>query len=331
MHSEEFVPNERLRRARTLKGWSQAELAEQVGTSFEMVSRWERGITVPSPHYRKRLCTVIGQTAEELGLVRDLKNPFTPPSSPFVLLASSHADGEKAIVSHLKTALEERGITLWSSRQHGKQRNGNAQATLHEVIHAAHAILVVISPQARASRHMREALEMARRYQRLVCGVWIEGEHWQHCLPEGHVELAALIDARERDTPAMLEETAIALEQVRLASPNGTEAAQSSIPDTPTEGVPFANLPTGMHLSTNSPKPGCGDIACTSSLPGTNQFSQTHRSHPTTARNTAYPWQSNEPLGHQGGSARWVSDPGDRRRHLGQPQPAHALWCVWQA
>jgi transcriptional regulator with XRE-family HTH domain len=254
MNSEEFVPNERLRQARSLKSWSQAELAEQVGTSFEMVSRWERGITLPGPHYRKRLCTVLGQTAEELGLVRNLKNPFIPPTSPFVLLASSHADAEKAIVSHLKTALEERGITLLSSHQLGKQGNGNAQPILREVVHAAHAILVVISPQARASRHVREALEMASRYQRPVCGVWIEGELWQHCLPEGHVELAALIDARERDTPAMLEETARALEQVRLASLNGTEAAQSSIPDTPTEGVPFANLPTGMHLSTNSPE-----------------------------------------------------------------------------
>ena len=34
------APNELLRRARILKGWSQAELAEKVGTSFEMVSRW---------------------------------------------------------------------------------------------------------------------------------------------------------------------------------------------------------------------------------------------------------------------------------------------------
>src|SRR6266702_4439361 len=112
MGSEEFVSNDRLRQARNLKGWSQAELAERVGTSFEMVSRWERGITVPSPHYRKRLSSVLDQTPEELGLVRDLKRSFVPPASPFVLLAAAHVDAEKAIVSHLKTALKERGITL---------------------------------------------------------------------------------------------------------------------------------------------------------------------------------------------------------------------------
>jgi transcriptional regulator with XRE-family HTH domain len=68
--AEEFVPNERLRQARSLKGWSQAELAEQVGTSFEIVSRWERGVTAPSPYYRERLCAVLSQSAGELGLLR---------------------------------------------------------------------------------------------------------------------------------------------------------------------------------------------------------------------------------------------------------------------
>jgi transcriptional regulator with XRE-family HTH domain len=168
--SEEFVPNERLRRARRLKGWSQANLAEQVGTSFEIVSRWERGITVPSPYYRKRLCAVLGQSAEDLGLLRAHPDAFTPPSTPLVLLASSHEDAEKAIVSQLKSALQERGFTLWNSRQLSRQGNGTAQTTLREIVQTAQVILVIVSPEARASRHVREALELASRYQRPVCG-----------------------------------------------------------------------------------------------------------------------------------------------------------------
>jgi transcriptional regulator with XRE-family HTH domain len=159
--SEEFVHNERLRRARGLKGWSQADLAEQVGTSFEVVSRWERGVTVPSPYYRERLCKVLGQSAEELGLLRARPDAFTSPSTPLVLLASSHEDAEKAIVSQLKSALQERGFTLWSSRQLGRQGNRNAQTTLRELVQTAQVILVIVSPEARASRHVREALEMA--------------------------------------------------------------------------------------------------------------------------------------------------------------------------
>src|SRR5437588_7373159 len=97
---EIFVPNEQLRRARNLKGWSQAELAEQVGTSFEIVSRWERGMTVPSPYYRERLSAALGQSAEELGLLGNRLDALTPLPSPLVLLAVSHVDVGKPIVSH---------------------------------------------------------------------------------------------------------------------------------------------------------------------------------------------------------------------------------------
>src|SRR6266566_3359587 len=173
--SDEFVPNERLRRARSLKGWSQTDLAGQIGTSFEIVSRWERGVAVPSPYYRERLCAVLGQSAAELGLLRSRPDAFTPLPSPLVFLASSHRDAKKPLVSHLKAALQERGITLWSSRQFGRLGNGNTRTALGEVVQAAQAILVIVSPETRASRHVRDALETASRYQRPVCGVWIEG------------------------------------------------------------------------------------------------------------------------------------------------------------
>jgi peptide/nickel transport system substrate-binding protein len=249
MHPEEFVPNERLRRARILKGWSQAELAEEVGTSFEMVSRWERGVTIPSPRYRKQLCAILGKSAEELGLMRDPTDPLTQPPSPLVLLASSYADAEKAIVSHLKTILHERGISLWSSRKLGRQVTDNSRTVLREVVQVAQVILVIVSPEARSSRHVRDAFEMARLYRRPVCGVWIEGEHWERCLPEGHVELAALIDARERDNPAMLEETARTLAHLWRTSQNGTELAAAGLPDRLMEAIPLVTRPTEISSS----------------------------------------------------------------------------------
>src|SRR5260370_15817431 len=256
--SEEFVPNERLRRARNLKGWSQADLAEQVGTSFEMVSRWERGVTVPSPHYRKRLCAVLGESAEELGLLRNRPDAFTLPSTPLVLLASSHEDAEKVIVSQLKSALQERGFTLWSSRQLSRQGNGTAQTTLREIVQTAQVILVIVSPEARASRHMREALGIASRYQRPVCGVWIEGEHWQEYLPKGSGELAAPIDARGRDDAVLLEEIATALEQAGLASRESgmSPPAMGAIPLASPPAVPTEPVtPPGQAPPPTPPPP----------------------------------------------------------------------------
>src|SRR5690348_14126282 len=119
MSVEERVPNERLRHARSLKGWSQAKLAEEVGTSFEMVSCWERGVTTPTLYFRAPLCTALGMTAEELGLVREPSDLLTIPTSPFVFLACSYADTEKAIVTRIKTMLQKQGITLLGSRHIG--------------------------------------------------------------------------------------------------------------------------------------------------------------------------------------------------------------------
>jgi tetratricopeptide (TPR) repeat protein/DNA-binding XRE family transcriptional regulator len=67
----EAIPNTRLSREREQRGWSQQELADQLGTTPVNVSRWERGLTTPSPYFRHKLCDLFGKTARELGLVED--------------------------------------------------------------------------------------------------------------------------------------------------------------------------------------------------------------------------------------------------------------------
>src|SRR6266516_3859268 len=213
MSVEERVPNERLRHARSLRGWSQAKLAEEVGTSFEMVSRWERGVTMPTLYFRAQLCTALWMTAEELGLVYDPSELPATPTSPFVFLACSYADSEKAVIARLKTVLQKNVITLWGSRNIGRQGLEQPRKALREVVRAAQVILLVVSPEARSSRHVREALEVGRLYRRPVCAVWIAGEDWQECLPTDVQELSVRIDARMRDDPSLFEEIATLLQQ----------------------------------------------------------------------------------------------------------------------
>ena len=55
--------------ARELRGWSLAEIANQLGVDRATVSRWERGVTMPHRVHRARLETLFGKTAEELGLL----------------------------------------------------------------------------------------------------------------------------------------------------------------------------------------------------------------------------------------------------------------------
>ncbi len=51
MAFHQMLKKERLKRA-----LSQQELAEKIGTTPPNVSRWERGLTFPTPYYRQKLC-----------------------------------------------------------------------------------------------------------------------------------------------------------------------------------------------------------------------------------------------------------------------------------
>jgi transcriptional regulator with XRE-family HTH domain len=61
-------PRLKLIEARIAKGLTQTELAEALGTTQTMVSRWESGAVVPSAYYRKKFCAFFGKTLPELDL-----------------------------------------------------------------------------------------------------------------------------------------------------------------------------------------------------------------------------------------------------------------------
>ncbi len=61
----------RLKREREIHGWTQSELAERIGTTQVNVSRWEKGVTNPSPYYRQRLGELFGKSLQELGFVSE--------------------------------------------------------------------------------------------------------------------------------------------------------------------------------------------------------------------------------------------------------------------
>jgi len=64
-------PNEALRYQRLMRGWSLRRVADgkAPGVNSDMVGEWERGVKLPSPYYREKLCLLYGVTAEQLDLV----------------------------------------------------------------------------------------------------------------------------------------------------------------------------------------------------------------------------------------------------------------------
>jgi transcriptional regulator with XRE-family HTH domain len=63
------APNDRLKRERELRGWSQARLAEKLGTDSKRIGVWEGGNTVPDRYYQEKLCELFGKNAHELGFL----------------------------------------------------------------------------------------------------------------------------------------------------------------------------------------------------------------------------------------------------------------------
>ena len=74
--TKEAIPlNTALYTQRKLRGWSQAKLAELIGASEEMISKWERGKKRTSPYYQEKLCDLFGKNAEELGFLFPIPFP----------------------------------------------------------------------------------------------------------------------------------------------------------------------------------------------------------------------------------------------------------------
>lgn len=83
--SNTHTPNDALRYQRLLRGWSlqraaveikalgKGEEGKEPGVNADMVGEWERGIKVPSPYYREKLCKIYDATADELGFVEGPK------------------------------------------------------------------------------------------------------------------------------------------------------------------------------------------------------------------------------------------------------------------
>ncbi|HZO72794.1 MAG TPA: NB-ARC domain-containing protein [Ktedonobacteraceae bacterium] len=71
MPVKEPRPNRQLRHEREIRGWSQRKVADEIGTNVDTVSKWERGINVPDPYFRERLCDLFHKTALELGFIGD--------------------------------------------------------------------------------------------------------------------------------------------------------------------------------------------------------------------------------------------------------------------
>jgi transcriptional regulator with XRE-family HTH domain len=86
MTETKSLPNQKLRYERERRGWSQQDVADKVGTTPLNVGRWERGVTLPGPHFLQKLSEVFKKNMQELGLAAtDGETAKQVPLSPPVI------------------------------------------------------------------------------------------------------------------------------------------------------------------------------------------------------------------------------------------------------
>ncbi|GHO95492.1 hypothetical protein KSF_055400 [Reticulibacter mediterranei] len=73
------VPNLQLRNEREKRGWTHKDVADKIGLpDSHTVGRWERGHSIPSPHYRQALSRLFDKSLEELNLLQSHENEIAP-------------------------------------------------------------------------------------------------------------------------------------------------------------------------------------------------------------------------------------------------------------
>lgn len=72
--------SQRLKHERELRGWSQAKLAEELGTTPVSVSKWERGLALPSSHFRGQLYALFATDAQKMDLLLDTNPEHEEPA-----------------------------------------------------------------------------------------------------------------------------------------------------------------------------------------------------------------------------------------------------------
>jgi predicted ATPase/DNA-binding XRE family transcriptional regulator len=128
MGQKKYIRNQKLREARELRGWSQQNVAEQLGLSVDKstVSRWERGVAVPQPHYRQKLAEIFQTNVQELGFLKDPERSTRKPLYKIPRL-STPLFGRDQEIENIKVRLLQQDVqllTLLGSGGVGKTRVG---------------------------------------------------------------------------------------------------------------------------------------------------------------------------------------------------------------
>src|SRR6266536_2469248 len=160
-------------------------------------------------------------------------------NAPFVFL--SYARRDYAEVRRLKEDLGKRGISVWLDQEAIRVGTPDWEETLRTAIKAASALILVASPDARRSRHVKDEIRVAEMYQLPIYPLWISGDQWIDTVPLGMGNIQH-IDARGASYGPAIDQISQELKCIwdtQLLSPSSGAQTFSSLfePRNPYKGL----------------------------------------------------------------------------------------------
>ena len=139
----------------------------------------------------------------------------SPVLSQRVFLSS--APGDAAFAEQLSADLQTRGVVVWNEQKGPDGAPASEEEQIRRAIRTAQAVRLIVSPQTRASRTVKEHLRLADLYQRRLILVWVGDDPDARPQRYGWHE-TTWIDIHEASYPSILETIEVSLSHDRLTS-----------------------------------------------------------------------------------------------------------------
>lgn len=127
---------------------------------------------------------------------------------PYVFVSYAHEN--VPFVQRLMYDLKMRGINAWVDKSGLVAGEPDWESALRVAISGAKAVILIASPDSRASRYVKDELRIAELYKRRIYPVWVAGGQWMDSIPVG-LGGTQYIDARGPRYPVAVNELVSAL------------------------------------------------------------------------------------------------------------------------
>ena len=104
---DNYIIGECIKQNRIKKGYSQAELAEKLNVSTNVISRYECGKTAPKREHLFLLAEMLEFSIDELISINNYSKSFSLPSEVAQLMKEATPSQRKIVLSTIKTLLNE--------------------------------------------------------------------------------------------------------------------------------------------------------------------------------------------------------------------------------